>query len=94
MAGHTHVQFDRRVGDRRLVNAGSVGMPYADVPGAYWALLGPRVTLRRTHYDYQEAAAAVRATGIPGRQELAEAILQPPTEEEAVTVFERRAGRG
>ena len=25
--GHTHVQFDRQVAGRRLVNAGSVGMP-------------------------------------------------------------------
>jgi putative phosphoesterase len=51
VAGHTHVQEDRRVGDVRWVNAGSVGMPYEDEPGAYWALLGPDVELRRTDYD-------------------------------------------
>jgi hypothetical protein len=44
VAGHTHMQFDRPVAGRRMVNAGSVGMPYADQPGAYWALLGPEVT--------------------------------------------------
>src|SRR5207249_8702649 len=33
VAGHTHMQFDRRLGGRRMVNAGSVGMPYADQPG-------------------------------------------------------------
>ena len=27
VGGHTHVQFDRQVAGRRLVNAGSVGMP-------------------------------------------------------------------
>jgi putative phosphoesterase len=49
VCGHTHVQFDRRIGDVRLVNAGSVGMPYADEPGAYWALLdGTDVELRHT----------------------------------------------
>ncbi len=33
----------------RLVNAGSVGMPYADEPGAYWALLdGTDLELRHT----------------------------------------------
>ena len=49
VCGHTHVQFDRRIGDIRLVNAGSVGMPYADEPGAYWALLdGTDVELRHT----------------------------------------------
>ena len=51
VAGHTHVQEDRRVGDVRWVNAGSVGMAYEDEPGAYWALLGPDVELRRTAYD-------------------------------------------
>jgi putative phosphoesterase len=49
VCGHTHVQFDRRIGDIRLVNAGSVGMPYEDEAGAYWALLdGTDVELRRT----------------------------------------------
>jgi len=51
VAGHTHMQDDRRVGPVRWVNAGSVGMPYEDEPGAYWALLGPEVELRRTEYD-------------------------------------------
>jgi putative phosphoesterase len=51
VAGHTHVRDDRSVGDVRWVNAGSVGMPYEDEPGAYWALLGPDVELRRTAYD-------------------------------------------
>jgi len=51
VCGHTHVQFDRRVGDVRLVNAGSIGMPYEREPGAYWALLdGTDVELRRTEY--------------------------------------------
>jgi predicted phosphodiesterase len=51
VCGHTHVQFDRRIGDIRLVNSGSVGMPYEDEPGAYWTLLGPDVELRRTDYE-------------------------------------------
>lgn len=49
VCGHTHVQFDRRVGDIRLVNAGSVGMPYEHEPGAYWAVLdGAEVEFRHT----------------------------------------------
>jgi predicted phosphodiesterase len=59
VVGHTHVQFDRRVRDTRLVNAGSVGMPYEADPGAYWALLGPDVDLRRTVYDIEAAAKAI-----------------------------------
>ena len=33
------MQFDRQVGRYRVINVGSVGMPYGQ-PGAYWALLG------------------------------------------------------
>jgi putative phosphoesterase len=51
VVGHTHVQYDRSVGGTRVVNAGSVGMPYEHRPGAYWALLGPDVELRRTDYE-------------------------------------------
>ena len=51
VAGHTHIQDDRRVGGVRWINAGSVGMPYEDELGAYWALLGLQVELRRTEYD-------------------------------------------
>jgi len=51
VCGHTHVQFDRRIGNIRVVNSGSVGMPYEDEPGAYWTLLGPDVELRRTDYE-------------------------------------------
>ena len=94
VAGHTHMQFDRRVGDGRMVNAGSVGMPYADQPGAYWALLGPDVSLRRTVYDFEAAATAVRGTDFPGRDKFAEGIHRPPSAEEAAAEFERRAGRG
>ena len=70
VAGHTHIQEDRRVGGVRWVNAGSVGMPYEDEPGAYWALLGLEVELRRTEYD----ASALRGYEYPqaSRQEAAE----------------------
>src|SRR3712207_7776889 len=47
VCGHTHMQFDRTVDDIRIVNAGSVGMPFA-APGAYWLLLGPDVRPMRT----------------------------------------------
>ena len=92
VCGHTHVQFDREVAGTRLVNAGSVGMPYEAEPGAYWALLGPDVELRRTAYDLEAAAAAIRATGFPGADELAAAnVLTVPSAEEATEQFERLA---
>jgi putative phosphoesterase len=92
VCGHTHVQFDRRVAGKRLVNAGSIGMPYEAGPGAYWALFGPDVELRRTDYDLEMAAAAIRATGFPAAQELAEEnVLTVPTAKEATEQFERLA---
>ena len=39
VAGHTHMQLERRVGETLFVNAGSIGWPYEGRPGAYWALL-------------------------------------------------------
>ncbi|MDE3136791.1 MAG: metallophosphoesterase family protein, partial [Acidobacteriota bacterium] len=45
VCGHTHMQFDRKIGSTQVVNAGSVGMPFGK-PGAYWLLLGPEVQLR------------------------------------------------
>ena len=51
VCGHTHIQFDRRIDGVRLVNAGSIGMPYEAEPGAYWALLDDGdVEFRRTEY--------------------------------------------
>jgi predicted phosphodiesterase len=93
VCGHTHAQFDRRVGDRRLVNAGSVGMAYEGEPGvAAWAMLGPTVELRRTPYDVETAVALIRETGFPDADELVnEALLHPPTAEEVTAHFESTA---
>ncbi len=94
VCGHTHMQFDRRVGDTRVVNAGSVGMPFGE-PGAYWALLGDAVDLRRTAYDLAAAAARVRATSYPGAVRFAEDnVVDPPTEAAMLDVLERAVPDG
>jgi diadenosine tetraphosphatase ApaH/serine/threonine PP2A family protein phosphatase len=87
ICGHTHMQFDRTVGRIRVVNAGSVGMPFG-VPGAYWLLLGPDVQLRRTPYDLTKAAERIRGTSYPqARDFAAHNVLHPPSEEETLRVF-------
>ena len=93
VCGHTHMQFERRVGDLRILNAGSVGMPYADQPGAYWLLLGPQgYEVRRTVYDGEAAAREVRTSGYPQAQEFAEEnVLRVPTAAEAADIFEHMA---
>jgi predicted phosphodiesterase len=87
VCGHTHMQFDRMIGDTRVMNAGSVGMPFQRA-GAYWLLLGDDVELRRTEYDLAEAAARIRATSYPQAIEFAERqVLAPPSEEETLAAF-------
>lgn len=91
VCGHTHMQFDRAVGGVRIVNAGSVGMPFGP-PGACWLLLGPQFEHRRTAYDFAAAAACVRATAYPQAEDFAEhAILRPRSEEEMLATFAKVA---
>ena len=92
VCGHTHHQFDRRVDGIRVVNAGSIGMPYEGRPGAYWALLGPDVELRRTDYDFTAGAEAVRASGYPDPDEHVDSLFDaPPSAREAAEHFEQQA---
>ena len=89
VCGHTHMQFDRTIGRIRVVNAGSVGMPFGE-PGAYWLLLGPDVELRHTPYDLAKAAERIRGTSYPQAQEFAARnVLQPPSERETLEAFSR-----
>jgi predicted phosphodiesterase len=89
VCGHTHMQFDRQVGATRVVNAGSVGMPFGE-PGAYWLLLDGGVHLRRTEYDREAAAERIRATEYPQAEQYAAGnVLEPPTEEAMLEAFSR-----
>jgi len=87
VCGHTHMQFDRTVGSVRVVNAGSVGMPFAD-PGAYWLLVGPGIELRRTGYDLDAAANRIRRSHYPQAEQFANnSILHPPSEAQMIELF-------
>jgi putative phosphoesterase len=89
VCGHTHMQFDWTVGGIRIVNAGSVGMPFGE-PGADWLLLGPDVQLRHTAYDLANAAERIRATDYPQAQEFAARnVLHPPSVGEMLETFSR-----
>jgi predicted phosphodiesterase len=88
VCGHTHMQFDRMIGSTRVVNAGSVGMPFGRT-GADWLLLGPDVELRNTSYDLATAAERIRATEYPQAESLANSIREPPSEEEILAQFTR-----
>jgi len=89
VCGHTHMQFDRTIGRMRVVNAGSVGMPFGE-PGADWLLLGSDIELQHTQYDFAKTAESIRGTHYPQVQEFASRnVLQPPSEAEMLEVFSR-----
>jgi predicted phosphodiesterase len=88
VCGHTHMPFDREVEGRRVLNAGSVGMPFGR-PGADWLYVdGAGLHLRHTNYDLERAAARIRDTKYPGAAEFATSyVLQPPSEQTMLTAF-------
>ena len=91
VGGHTHVQLDRHVpGGPRLVNAGSVGLPCQGEPGAYWAILGPDVELRRTEYEVERTLVLLRASGFPGAEALEDVIRGHVRAESATAYFEAK----
>jgi diadenosine tetraphosphatase ApaH/serine/threonine PP2A family protein phosphatase len=94
VCGHTHVQFDRTLpSGLRVVNAGSVGMPYQGEQGAYWALLGSVVDLRRTVYDVEAAAEVIRASDAQGSEQHAAWLVDPPDPDETTQLFGSRRKR-
>lgn len=94
VCGHTHVQYERRVGLLRVVNAGSVGMPYEGAPDARWALLdGDAVELVSTPYDAETALEALARTGFPMVDAWFTRTLRGEvTADEATESFESRRG--
>jgi diadenosine tetraphosphatase ApaH/serine/threonine PP2A family protein phosphatase len=90
--GHTHHQFDRRVGELRVVNAGSVGMPYEGEVAAFWTLVdNGEPVFRRTPFDVDRAVARIRASGWEhGEEFVTENMLQAPSRDEAIAVLESR----
>jgi len=87
VCGHSHMQFDLMVGNVRVVNAGSVGMPFGST-GAYWLLLGPDVQLKRTQYDLTNAAERIRQSVYPQADDFASrSVLHPPSEAETLQLF-------
>ena len=91
VCGHIHAQYDRRLNSKRVVNAGSVGMPYQGEPvGAFWLLLDFEVKFRRSRYDLRRAVGEFRAIGYPAAEDIAEVLLEPPDPEWVAEFFERQ----
>ena len=94
VSGHTHVRLDRRVtGAPRLLNPGSVGLPYEGATGAFWALLDGGIEPQRSDYDVEPALEVLAATGFPSFDDVfPEALRGLVRAESASAHFERRRG--
>lgn len=85
VCGHTHIQFKQQVGEVCILNAGSVGMPFADKPGAYWLLLSPgEYEFRRTAYDREAALKEINSNS----DSQAPDVLKLITEAEGLAILE------
>jgi putative phosphoesterase len=89
VTAHTHLQFDRPVAGIRSINAGSVGMPYEGRPGAFWALLGPDVSLRSTDYPLARVAERYRASGDPMSAQMIDILFTTPTRADLIEHAEK-----
>jgi putative phosphoesterase len=94
VCGHTHIQFDRALGEVRVLNTGSVGMPYEGRRGAFWLALGPDVAFRCTEYDQDAAGERILASDYWDAEELVrDILLNPPDPREIEEFFERLAAQ-
>ncbi len=81
VCGHTHMQFDRMIAGKRVVNSGSIGMSFVS-PGAYWLLLDGDVKFMHTEYDVSAAATRLRASDYPDTDAfVTRNVLSVPSEE-------------
>jgi putative phosphoesterase len=90
--GHTHHQFDLRLGDLRVINAGSVGMAYEGEVAAFWTMIDDgEPTFRKTPFDVERAVHKIRSTAWENAQAFVdENLLLPVSRDAAIAYFEGR----
>jgi putative phosphoesterase len=75
--GHTHFPYILEVGNKLVINPGSVGLPRDGDPRAAYALLeNRRVELKRIEYPVEDTVRAIQASSIPdqAKDKLAEVL--------------------
>jgi putative phosphoesterase len=66
LVGHTHLAFDRRYGERRVVNPGSLGQPKTGRPQACYAVWDDgTIELRSFGYPFEKTIRKIDALSIP-----------------------------
>lgn len=86
VCGHTHRPMDRQLPEGRVVNVGSVGLPFNRDPRAQYALLrregdGWQVELRRIDYDLGEIFAIYERSGFLSEGGITAELLKLELEE-------------
>lgn len=66
LVGHTHLPVVLQLGDKRMMNPGSVGLPRDGDPRASYAVIvDGEPELKRVAYDVERTIATLRAWGLP-----------------------------
>lgn len=95
VCGHTHQQDDRAVAGVRVVNAGSVGLPYEGDGAARWLWVSDgEPELRRTAYDAAAAGRRMLEAGWPDERSVMAALVEPVDPLVVTRLFEERSAGG
>jgi putative phosphoesterase len=72
IGGHTHLPMDRLIGHTRVINAGSIGLPFDGDPRASYVIISnlaegasARIKIRRVVYDIEKSVEQLYATRHP-----------------------------
>lgn len=71
ICGHSHLPFERAIGEVHVVNAGTVGLPYDGDPRPSYGMLDLEpssvdATVHRFEYDVEAVVERIEAEGTPG----------------------------
>lgn len=88
VCGHTHMQFERTVNNIKIVNAGSLGMPFGGT-GADWLLInGCEFEFVHTEYNLLSAAERMRTSSYPDVEDFIQSnVIHSPTKDKMIDVL-------
>jgi putative phosphoesterase len=65
--GHTHYPYVLEVGDKLVINPGSVGQPRDGNPNASYAVIeGTNIELKRAEYPVEDTVRTIEESSLPG----------------------------
>ncbi len=68
LLGHSHIPMDRKIGEKRFVNPGSLGQPRdGDRRGAYAFFEGGELIFSRIEYDIDTTVDKMKEANLPSR---------------------------